>query len=183
MTTDILSKIWLCFQKWLCFCKMSAILFKAQYVCRLTHWGRVTHICVSKLIIIGSYNGLSPDRRQAIIWTNARLLSIGPLRIYFNENLIKIQQFSLKKMHVKLSSAKWRPSCLGLNVLRSKHACCDDKMLTSLGKGCDQSESWSEFKKIWTSICKEMCKKLLVLTKSCSSPTEGPTFVYDTDCK
>ena len=26
----------------------------------LTHWGRVTHICVSKLTIIGSYNGLSP---------------------------------------------------------------------------------------------------------------------------
>ena len=33
----------------------------------LTHWGRVTHICVSKLIIIGSDNGLSPSRRQAII--------------------------------------------------------------------------------------------------------------------
>ena len=83
----------------------------------LTHWGRVTHICVGKLIIIGSDNGLSPDRRQAIIWTNAPLLSIGPLRTYFNENLIKIQQFPLKKMHVKMSSVKWRPSCLGLNVL------------------------------------------------------------------
>ena len=33
----------------------------------LTHWGRVTHIWVSKLTIIGSDNGLSPDRRQAII--------------------------------------------------------------------------------------------------------------------
>ena len=83
----------------------------------LTHWGRVTHICVSKCSIIGSDNGLSPDRRQAIIWTNARLLSIGPLRTYFNEILIKIQQFSLKKMHVKMSSSKWRPSCLGLGVL------------------------------------------------------------------
>ena len=78
--------------------------------------GRVTHICVGKLIIIGSDNGLSPDRRQAIIRTNARLLSIGPLRTHFNENLIKIQQFLLKKMHVKMSSAKWRPTCLGLNV-------------------------------------------------------------------
>ena len=83
----------------------------------LTHWGRVTHICVNKLTIIGSDNGLSPDRRQAIIWTNAGLLSIGPMRTYFSENLIKIHQFSLKKMHVKMSSAKWRPSCLGLNVL------------------------------------------------------------------
>ena len=83
----------------------------------LTHWGRVTHICVGKLIIIGSDNGLSPDRRQAIIWTNAELLSIGPWPTYFSENLIKMQQFSLKKMHVKMSSAKWRLSCLGLNVL------------------------------------------------------------------
>ena len=33
----------------------------------LTHWGRVTHICVSKLTIIGSDNGLSPGRCQAII--------------------------------------------------------------------------------------------------------------------
>ena len=33
----------------------------------LTHWGRVTHICVSKLTTIGSDNGLSPGRRQAII--------------------------------------------------------------------------------------------------------------------
>ena len=33
----------------------------------LSHWGRVTHICVSKLTIIGSDNGLLPGRRQAII--------------------------------------------------------------------------------------------------------------------
>ena len=40
----------------------------------LTHWGRVTHICVISLIIIGSDNGLLPGRRQAIIWTNAGIL-------------------------------------------------------------------------------------------------------------
>ena len=44
----------------------------------LTHWGRVTHICVDKLTIIGSDNGLSPGRRQAIIWTSAGILLIGP---------------------------------------------------------------------------------------------------------
>ena len=32
----------------------------------LTHWGRVTHICVGNLTIIGLDNGLSPGRRQAI---------------------------------------------------------------------------------------------------------------------
>ena len=33
----------------------------------LTHWRRVTHICVGNLTIIGSDNGLSLGRRQAII--------------------------------------------------------------------------------------------------------------------
>ena len=83
----------------------------------LTHWGRVTHICVGKLTIIGSDNGLSPDRRQAIIWTNAGLLFIGPLGTNFSEILIEILTFSFKKMHLKLSSAKRRPFCPGLNVL------------------------------------------------------------------
>ena len=86
----------------------------------LTHWGRVTHICVSKLTIISSDNGLSPSRRQAIIWTNAGILSIGPLGTNFSETLIANQTISLRKMHLKMSSAKSRPFCLGLNVL-SKH--------------------------------------------------------------
>ena len=79
----------------------------------LTHLGRVMHICVSNLTIIGSDDGLSPDRRQAIICTNAGILLIGPL----GENFIGIQTFSLYKMHLKMSSAKWRPFYLGLNVL------------------------------------------------------------------
>ena len=85
----------------------------------LTHWGRVTHICISKLTIIGSYNGLSPGRYQAIIWTNAGILLIGPLRINFSEILIKIHTFWFKKMRLKISSAKWRASCLSPNVLIS----------------------------------------------------------------
>ena len=83
----------------------------------LTHWGRVTHICVGKLTIIGSDNGLSPGRRQAIIWTNVGILLIRPLETNFNEIQIEIHAFSSKKMHLKLSSAKWQPLCLGLNVL------------------------------------------------------------------
>ena len=59
----------------------------------LTHWCRVTHICVGKLIMIGSDNGLSLDRHRAIIWTNFGLLSIGPLRTYFNETIIVIVKF------------------------------------------------------------------------------------------
>ena len=56
----------------------------------LTHGGRVTHICISKLTIVVSDNGLSPGRRQAIIWTNAGILLIGPLGTNFSEILIKI---------------------------------------------------------------------------------------------
>ena len=35
-------------------------------------------MCVSILAIIGADNGLSPSGRQAIIWTNAGILLIGP---------------------------------------------------------------------------------------------------------
>ena len=87
----------------------------------LTHWGRVTHICVSKLTIIDSDNGLSPDRRQAIIWTNAVILLIGHLGTNFSEILIEILTFSFKKMRFKVSSAKRQPFCLGLNVLKMPH--------------------------------------------------------------
>ena len=63
----------------------------------LTHWGRMTHICVSNLTTIGSVNDLSPSRRQAITWTNAGILLIRPLGTNFSEILIKISTFSLKK--------------------------------------------------------------------------------------
>ena len=74
------------------------------YLNVLTHWGRVTHICVSKLTIIGSDNGLSPGWHQAIIRTNTELLLIGSLGTNYSEILIKICSFSIKKMHLKLSS-------------------------------------------------------------------------------
>ena len=83
----------------------------------LTHWGRVTHICVSKLTIIGSDNGLPPDRRQAIIWTDAGILLIRTTGTNFSEILGEIHSFSFKKMHLKMSSAKGRLFSLGLNEL------------------------------------------------------------------
>ena len=89
-----------------------------------THWGRVTHICVGNLTIIGSDNGLSPERRQAIIWTNAGILLIGPTGTTFSE--IEIHTFSFKEMHLKLSG-KWRPFCLGLNVLTQFSNSCAGK--------------------------------------------------------
>ena len=83
------------------------------------------HICVSKLTIIGSDNGLSPGWRQAIIRTSAGILLMGPLEINFSEIVIRIQTFPFKKMHLKMAYAKWRPFCLSLNVLINNilHSC------------------------------------------------------------
>ena len=104
----------------------------------LTHWGRVTHICVGNLTIIGSYNGLSPWRRQAIIWTNARIILIGPLATNFSEILVEIQIFSFKITHLKMSSGKRRQFCLGLNVLSI------DKVFIYAGKREERVERQSK---------------------------------------
>ena len=111
-----------------CSIHQSSILFKIERIIptspkvlwakvTLIHWGRVMHICGSKLTITGSDNGLSPDQRQAFIWTNDGISLIGPLGTNLSEILIKIHTFSFKKMHLKMSSGKRRPFCLGLNVL------------------------------------------------------------------
>ena len=84
-----------------------------------THWGPVTHICICKLTIISSDNGLLHGRRQAFIWTNAGILLIAPLGTNFSEILIKIYIFSDTKMHLKMS-AKWEPFCVCLNVQNIK---------------------------------------------------------------
>ena len=102
----------------------------------LAHWGRATHICVGKLTIIGSDNGLSPGRRQAIIWTNDGILLIRPWGTNFSEIVIGNQIFSLKKIRLKMSSAKCCSFRLGLNVseeammrsfdVYSRHGMCFD---------------------------------------------------------
>ena len=89
----------------------------------LTHWGRATLICVSKLTIVGSNNDLPPGRYQAIIWINAGILLIRPLEITFSEIIIDIYTFSFKKMHLKTSSRSlWWPFCLGLDMLMTTRA-------------------------------------------------------------
>ena len=60
-------------------------------------------------VSIGSDNGMSPIRRQAIISTSARLLSIGPLGTNFSEIVVTNRTFSFKKMRLKMSPTKWRP--------------------------------------------------------------------------
>ena len=88
----------------------------------------MTHICVGNLTIIGSDSGLSSDRRQAIIWTNDGILLIRTLGTNFSEILSEIHSFSFKKMHLKMSSAKWRLFRLGLNVLNNSSAAIQNKV-------------------------------------------------------
>ena len=83
----------------------------------LTHWGRVTHICVGYLAIMGSDNGLSPGRRQAIIWTNAGILLIGPLGTNFSEiyqnSYVIIQENVFENIVWKMAAMLSRPQVHG----------------------------------------------------------------------
>ena len=74
----------------------------------------MTHICVSKQTIIGSDNGLSAGRRQAIIWTNAGILLIGTLGTNFSEILIRnsnifIQENGFESVVCEMASILFRP--------------------------------------------------------------------------
>ena len=83
----------------------------------LTHWGRRTHICLSKLTIIGSDNGLSPGRHQAIIWTNAWIILIRALGTNFSEILGEIHAFLIQEnafenVVCKIATMLSRPQCV-----------------------------------------------------------------------
>ena len=71
----------------------------------LTHWSRVTHICVGSHR--GSDNGLSPCLHQCwniVNWT-----------LQWNHN--RNSCISFEKIHLKMSSGKKWSFCLGPNVL------------------------------------------------------------------
>ena len=90
---------------------------------KLSHWGEVMHICVSKLTTIGSDNGLSPGRCQAVIWTIAGILLIEPLGTDFSENLIEIPTISSRKCIWKCHLQNGAPFCPGFNVLKQTDHC------------------------------------------------------------
>ena len=106
--------------------KLNGRILHMKFILCLTHWGRVMHICVSKLTSIGSDTGLLPGRCQAIVWTNAGILLIEPWGSTFRGILIESETFPFKKTGWQVLSAKWRPCCLSLNVLKthSNHRFC-----------------------------------------------------------
>ena len=108
----------------------------------LTHWGIVTHICVSKRTIIGSDNGLSPSRHQAIIWTIAGILLIGPLGTNFSE--IFIEENAFENVVCEMAFI-----CLGLNVLRSYLFQYTRLVKPAKQVGMSKSIIWFVFKNVY----------------------------------
>ena len=89
-----------------------SVVWKKKWICNMpaTHRGRVTHICATKLDhpSLAQIIGLSPVRRQAIIWTNAGILWNGIYGTISIEILIESRAFSFKK-HFKMSPTKLLP--------------------------------------------------------------------------
>ena len=82
-----------------------------------THRSWVTYICVGNLTTIGSDKGLSPGQRQAITWTNVGILLIGPPRNKLQWNVYRNSYIFTQENSFEIVVCKWRPFCLGLNVL------------------------------------------------------------------
>ena len=77
----------------------------------------MTHICISKLTIIGSDNGLLPGRHQAIILINAGRLLTGPLRAKLQWNLNQnshffIQENPIENVVWKMAAILSQPQCV-----------------------------------------------------------------------
>ena len=103
----------------------------------------MTHICVSKLTIIGSGNGLSPGRRQAIIWTNVGILLIQTLGTNFSEILGEIHSFSFRENTFEnvicviasiWSRPQWVKNCFETSLLNLEQSSdCRVTMIQHLG--------------------------------------------------
>ena len=103
--------------RWWSYWPVSKMLFPSKLCPTLTHWGRVTHICVGNLTIIGPNNCLSPGRRQAIIWNNTGILLIAPWGTNFSENFnrysnIFIRENAFENVVCEMASILIRPQCV-----------------------------------------------------------------------
>ena len=97
------------------FSKVSSYRVQSHAASNSTHWGWVTHICVSKFFSLGSDNGLSPGRRQAIIWTNAIInwTLRNKHQWNFNQNsYIFIQENAFEMVVWKMPAILSRPQCV-----------------------------------------------------------------------
>ena len=102
--------------------KLENVIHKMAPIFSLPH-------CVNSSPLSNAYrhwwtgSALEPFRRQAIIWTNADILSITCQGKYFNEIVCENQIFSFKKMCLSMSSAKFWPFCPRGEELSSPQGC------------------------------------------------------------
>ena len=98
-----------------------SVVWKKEWICNMSgsHRGRVTHICASKLDhpSLAQIIGLSPVRRQAIIWTNADILFLRD-NIHWNFNR---KSSVFVQTAFKMSPTKLLSFCLGLSVFDTHH--------------------------------------------------------------
>ena len=79
----------------------------------LTRWGGVMHICISKLTIIGSDNGLlAPSHYLNQCWNIVNSNLRNKLQLKLQQN----SYISFRKMHLNVSSVKWQQFCLCSSV-------------------------------------------------------------------
>ena len=90
-----------------------------NHVNGLINWGRVTHICVSKINHHWSREWFVAWSAPSHYLNQCWIIVHWNLKNKLQWNLNKICTFTFKKMHLKMSSVKWRPFCLGLNMLRT----------------------------------------------------------------
>ena len=132
----------------------------------LTYSSRVTHICVSNLTIIGSDNGLSPGRRQAIIWTNAVILLTGRLgtnKLQWNVNrnsYIFIQENLFENIVWKMAAILTRPQC---DIIRKIKLNLSLPLLVTYTYGTPT----------FSSICQQLSQHLTVLGHQQAFPDTG----------
>ena len=125
----------------------------------LTHWGRVyIHHYNRPLLVQKTVRCL---RLHAIIWIKAGILSIGPLGTNFSEILFTIQTFSLKKMHLKMSSVKWQLFCL-ISIYDDKAHTYSWQIVTILWRYHNdiQHQQWLQWKNTY------ICINILVFSKT-----------------
>ena len=109
--------------------------------------------------IIGSDNGMSHERRQAIIWANAEILLIGHLGTISSEISINIYTFSFKKMPLELLCWKMAAILSGPQCVK----CCTAVSLYGLKP---QSSHSLEYYHLgctyhWKRVCS--CSKCFIL--------------------
>ena len=134
LNTNLIEYTWQALGMLIAFKQLCILMMKWCYI-PITHRGLMRHTCISKLTITGSDNGLSPGRRQAIIWTNAGILLIWTIGKNFSEILSKIHTFSFKKMHLKMS-VKWPPFFLNFSVMIHPTICTHHRLHSGSGSIC-----------------------------------------------